>query len=62
MIDVVHLTGHRVGETIGEGVAVLRGMILWFAPACRVTAHFGPVRIVNFLQKITEMPGCERSL
>jgi len=37
-------------------------MVLWLAPAHRVTAHFGRVRIVNFLPNITEMPGCERSL
>src|ERR1700749_1684931 len=30
-------------------------MILSLAPARRVTAHFGHVRIVNFLQKITEL-------
>jgi len=26
------------------------------------TVHFGRVRIVNFLQEITEMPGYERAL
>jgi hypothetical protein len=37
-------------------------MVLLLAPGCQLTVHFGRVRIVNFLQKITEMPGCERSL
>ena len=38
------------------------GMVLSVAPGCRVTVHFGGVRIVNFLKRITEAPGCERSL
>ena len=55
-----------ISAVIGYGNRMTRacrycwGMVLWLAPAYRVTVHFGHVRIVNFLQKITDMPGCER--
>jgi hypothetical protein len=54
--------GHRAGDTFGEGAAGLRGMVLSLAPGCRVTVRFGRIRIVHFLQGITELPGCVRWL
>jgi hypothetical protein len=48
------LTGRSTEYRAGNGFVVGAGV--------PVTVHFGRVRIVNFLPKITEVPGGERSL
>src|SRR5271156_1643655 len=51
-----------LGTRLARARRYCEGMVLSLAPGCRVTVRFGRIRIVHFLQGITELPGCVRLL
>ena len=56
------LRGYRVGETFGEGVVVLRGNGFVVGAAVPGDSPLWTRSHRELFEKITEMPGCERSL